>query len=175
MKILTPIIKTIGKVQSPLPKVKHKDFEQIWPNARSGDVILSARPCSLSNLFIPGKYKHAGIIQMDNVIEAKFIGVVSTKLIDFCMKKDSLILLRPKKIFGINILNQVSEKAFQALGAPYDFSFVRGGDSYYCSELIEHCWEGFVEVPKRKAYGKNVLNPNDLINHKDWTVVMEIN
>jgi len=147
----------------------------IFHASRSGDVLLSNRPWTLSNYFISGKYKHVGVIHMDHIVEAKFEGVVSTLLVDFCMKKNSLCLLRPRKRFGIGVINDVTTKALEAVGSSYDFSFTRGGQSYYCSELVEHCWGDFVDVPKKKIFNKYVLNPDDLADHKDWKKIIEIN
>lgn len=174
MSLLSLAVKFVGKIACPLPKFKHQDYKRIAALAMPGDVIMSRRPCSLSNLFISGKYKHAGIVVMGNLIEARFDGVVQTDLIDFCMKKNAVCLMRPIPDPKLDVKNKVIEKAIRAVGTKYDFDLSPGADKFYCSEIIKHCWGDYVDIPSKKVLWKEVFEPSDLIGSGNWRVVIAI-
>lgn len=175
MSALNYITKLIGKIKIPLPRMNQIKVAKIKDSLFEGDCILSYTSGSFSNLWIKGKYKHVGIyVGNDYIVEAVFKGVVSTHINDFCFKKDNIAIIRPATGSTIKNRLDVVKRAMKIIGAKYDFDYVRGGDTFYCSEVIEECWGELVTVPVRKILGKTVLIPSDLIGHKEWVLIKQV-
>lgn len=104
-----------------------------YPNA----IILTKTKWCLTNLFIRGKYKHAGIISKCGfeVLEATTHGVRLTPIDKFLSTKSSY------KVFRMAGMSQHEKDMVEAvmydyIGRPYDWLFFWEDASLYCSELV---------------------------------------
>ena len=139
LKAIRPLMVFLGKMTAPwvTKKICEKDYLAIKREMRSGDVILSQINGHATNLFIPGKWKHAAIVCSTGVVEAVGDGVQFTSLFDFLRTKDRVCLLRPKFLSQDEAL-EASRIAFALIGCPYDYFFVGNNKEFYCSELVLH-------------------------------------
>ena len=99
-------------------KIKAHHYHKARYHLFPGTIILSRTHGEFSNLVIPGRYSHVGIIATDgmSVIEAISEGVVKTDLIDFMLKKDEVCIMR-SSFFDQDDMVQVSIEAERHLGS----------------------------------------------------------
>jgi len=129
-----------------------------------GFIILSRKRWQLTNLFIPGHWKHAAICCVDTnyVVEAVGDGVKKTGFSDFLSKSSEFIILRPlfcdeheRKLAALWAERQV--------GKPYDYGFGSCNTELYCIELIAHAYSfarGGYAVHSRLLFGNLFFIPD---------------
>lgn len=160
------ITQWIGRQRVPYSKklLTSTDFYDIVKLARPGDILCATRYGEISNLFIPGDYKHAAVYvggEIPTVIEAVGKGVVETKLVDFVMSRDLCVLLRPRWTDGA----QAVVEAWKLVGKPYDYQFRAGNDAFYCAELIKVIYGTDKSPIVEKARWKTlVILPQDFVD-----------
>src|ERR1017187_3330210 len=104
------------------PCVTHDEIDQnIVPKLEIGDVGVHCDHGFLSNLFIPGSFKHAWIhVDQTQIIEATHEGVLQ-KSCRNPLRTDDLVIVRPK--LPLSAKMEAVERAKTALGFVYDVNF----------------------------------------------------
>lgn len=152
-RLLKPIIVWVGKIHSPWSeKGAIKDWYKLVEVLKPGDVILSTTMGHLSNVFNPGKYKHAiAYIGLENgvpmIIEAIGRGVIKRPLVECISEKDEIAVIRSrdpeiqKKVNFKRGLEWINKQ----VGKPYDYYFDMNSyhkfSNFYCSELCYYWWK----------------------------------
>lgn len=136
-------------------------------------IILTKTKWCLTNLFIRGRYKHAGIITKDclHVIEATTHGSRLTEIEVFLSNKSKY------KVFRMAGMSQhekdmVETMLYGYVGRPYDWLFFWEDASLYCSELVATIYNrarpDFFKITDR------IIEPSELLR-ADIEVVYEFN
>ena len=145
-----------------------------------GDVLLGRTFGELTNLFIPGKYKHAalfacGVSDYPYAIEAIGTGVQKSDLIDFMLKRDIVGIYRMK---GIDYKQSVDivELAKKYIGFPYDYEFRSDNKAFYCSEFVYSCYKETIgerfKFEMWKRFGSMTVMPSDIARAEEvWQQV----
>jgi hypothetical protein len=164
------------------PKVSHEKIDEIKKLIKPGDVGLHRDIGFLSNLFIPGKFKHAWIfVDQDEIIEATKEGVLQ-KSCRYPMRTDDLVILRPK--LSLKARKEAVKKALNIVGFKYDVEFEfdlkeeffhlnKHDQAFTCIEVIAYAYYQYFEVLGFEwayQYGRKVLYPSVVINPA-WDVV----
>ncbi len=136
-----------------------KDIKQ-FPN----HIILTKTKWCLTNIFIRGKYKHAGIITEDckYVVEATTHGVRKTELKTFLQNKNKYLIIRPQN-YSEEEKKIVEFLMYDYIGRPYDWLFFWEETSLYCSELVALV---FNRVRQGLFSTKGIIEPSELLNDK---------
>lgn len=125
-KILIPFHRRLSK----------REIDFFTKNMFDGYLIVTHTPWQLSNLFIPKKWDHVGLITYDHqVIEATTKGVVKTPLLDVVKRVNNYEVFKPTFLNTVERY-QVIESAEKFIGADYDFEFETHNKDIYCSELV---------------------------------------
>lgn len=154
-------------------KMKKDERIFFYENDFSGSVILTRVNKCLSNIFIEGYYKHAGLIDGNFVIEAKTKeGVISTPIEKFLSDKDEYVILC-KKNSNDEDLMKIVHSARKKIGVGYDMLFEENDDEFYCSEAV---YDSIVEADNDFSidYGGKIILPQDLYNKEKFSIVKEI-
>ena len=80
---------------------------------------------------------------------------------DFC-RTDGICVLSTEKDTSMAI--GIAKKL---IGKPYDYSFSSSNKKYYCTELVNICYNGLFNKDKIKTFGKSVLLPDGIFNSKE--------
>lgn len=105
-----------------------------------GDILLTRTHGEFGNLFIPGMWKHVGIVGFEgDVIEAITVGVTSSHLFDFLKKRDIVRLVRPQTLQSVR--TDAALAALRLVGSRYDFEFQSDDEEFYCSELVSTAYK----------------------------------
>lgn len=136
LQMLTPVTRDIGKVQLPHHEITSKDYRDIKELLKPGMIFLTRTNWALSNMFIPGAYKHGAMFFGENtVVEAIGEGVVKTDLIDFLLTKDNVRVMTP--IFAdLHEMADAAAFAGTLVGRPYDYQFRSNNKAFYCFEVV---------------------------------------
>ena len=170
-KIIKFFVKIIGFFCFyPNKKMDAQEREFFYGQDLTGCAILSRTDFCLSNLGIKGKYKHSGIINRNEVIEATTSGVHRTPIDTFLHDKSHYVVLY-KKFSNPDMALMAVNFAEKAIGLDYDFIFEHNDEKFYCSELVhdsfKHADKGFNLSP-----GK-VIEPMELYNKNYFTILLE--
>jgi len=176
LEIVSFCSKSLGIFQDPFMKVRitSKDYREVQALLKPGQTLLSKKSGELSNLLIPGKYKHTAIVKDKNtVIEAVTVGgVKETDLIDFIMGKRSIALLEPLFATEEEMI-VVPMIAASQKGLPYKFDMefsITKITAFYCSMLNFYCYfMACKEMPftLREILGVQNVAPSDFYEAKD--------
>jgi uncharacterized protein YycO len=174
-RLITPISKLIGKIHAPFSTrlIVGDDFYSIQAQVQSGDIILSQVRWHLTNLFIPGMWKHAAIV-VDNktIVEATGEGVHFSSLYDFISTKDYLIVLRLKSDDKTTpvIASAISQKF---VGCGYDYEFDNKNNQYFCSEVADTAYRmaGVELITPTNYLGISRIAPIDLYESQKLKVI----
>ena len=166
--LAVPIIKFIALFHKPDDLVNSSDFEGLKKLLQDGDVLVSRTDWELSNVFMPGYWKHAGVYIDGHVYEAVTAGVRKTLVEEFFFKKDHVGLCR----YGLPLYKEKLEVGQTYLetkiGSVYDWSFEMGTkNKFYCSELAYYFlaivfddFESKFTIPK--TFGQKSIKPTDM-------------
>lgn len=171
-----PII-WIGKIELPKRKITSYDLYKL-KDLLPGDVLLSRQEWSLSNLLIPGFWKHGAMYIGEKggvhyVIEATANGVMLNPLIDFCLTKDYILVRRPLFANHSEMSTAVA-LSITVLGAKYDYMFNRGNNEFYCFELIHWAYENEGSpFELRETMGVLTVTGDDIANTRKFKTIYD--
>lgn len=169
IKFVTWASPIVGRIASPWTRKKihahdYREFTIMFPD--EGTILVTKTNGELGNLFIPDFWSHVAIYTGNGtVIEAVGQGVVETDLIDFMMKKDFIVAVKPK---GVTVpeMSEAVKHARTQIGKPYDFSFQTSDiKAFYCSELIQWSYNQvnkFIPFKEREVLGVKTFTPDDI-------------
>lgn len=166
LKAFRPFIIWAGEIQTHQVVMPDKSLQSLLLQARPGDVLICHRKYALSNLGIPGFWKHAALFgnSVYPVIEATGKGVVSKTWAKWLYSYDYVMCLRPTFLDKDQAYSAVIYAASQ-VGKPYDYDFSPGIEAFYCSELVY--WAYKQSLPQdnpftlRKTFGVDTVVPED--------------
>lgn len=177
---LIPVSRFLGEIAAPwvTKEITGVQYAKIISKIRPGDVLVTRVYGHLSNVLIPGYWKHAAIVRPDGagVIEAIGKGVLSTDLVSFCTSKDEVAVVRPT--FGDAGMGSLAAATAAALlGAKYDYEFSLGNAAFYCAELVYVAYRAVrsdLGFGPRARLGVLTVTADDFYEaHKWWTPVYD--
>ena len=181
LKIGYPIIKLINKVELPKRKISYLFYHDSLLQLEIGDILVTKRDYTLTNLLIPGKYKHVAIYigyinDAPYVIEAIGKGVTLTSLGIFLLRKDHAAILDP--IFASKQQKiAAAEEAKHLVGRDYDNDYKSGNEAFYCAEIVWFCYDKIIKPSPfilNEVLGEKTITPDDFYNAKDkWKIKIE--
>jgi hypothetical protein len=192
LHILAPLTRLVGKIHSPWTRklIKAKHLHELQRAVLPGHVILTMTRGELTNLIIPGTYKHGALcLSTGSVIEATTRGVVQTDMIDFALSKDAIAVLEP--IFEVpegsisqmngRLMVDAAAWARDQEGKAYDFELKDSIKEFYCFELLGqsylNAWQKWFpgkECPwvPRETMGVLTFTGDDFLKAKNkWRVI----
>lgn len=170
LSIALPMTKFLGKLHAPY---SHKmitgyDYYAAIEALKKGHVLITRTRGEFSNNFIPGFFTHAAIYYggpSELIIEAVGEGVRYIPLAQFMLHKDFVAILEPTFIDEAK-MSIASEVAWSLKGTPYDYFFEPGHKAFYCSELVQFCYDAValqssMPFTKRETMGIVTVTPHD--------------
>ena len=158
------------------PKVSHEEIDHILSLVKPGDVGVHRDRGFLSNVFIPGIFKHVWLHSEDGkVIEAIAHGVVERSA-RYALRTDDLVILRPKVS---TVARKTAVKtAKNVVGFKYDTAYDfdlksefthldKHDQAFSCIELIAYAYYPYFEKLNFEwnvHLGKKVLYPGVVVN-----------
>lgn len=169
LRLSIPIQKWLQKIHQPYPLVKGDFYVRARSLIQPGDILLSRETWHLTNLFIPGFWKHAAIIDTDceYVIEAVGDpdGVRRVLLAEWILTKDYVVILRcPESWYG----KFAAVRAGHQVGKKYDYIFKTGSKEFFCNELVAWSYKR-----KFKTHFGHTPVPTDLVMDPDVHAVVD--
>lgn len=170
LKFLTPFTKWVGKIQLHETAMPDSAFDDIADFICDGDVLLSRKMWALSNVGIPGFYKHATIYLGGYIYEAVGEGVRRVPLAKWLYTHDFVCVMR--STFCLPEVSQMAAvHASKQVGLPYDYQFEPGVKAFYCSELVYWAYQvannNQSPFVLRKTFGVDTIQPQDFRNATD--------
>lgn len=180
LRFLKPVSRSIGKVRiSCSPLITNKIACIVSSIVSPGDVILLKKRGNLTNLMIPGEFKHAAIVSHDyRIIDAVDPAVRINSIAEVLLEYDSCAVLRARFLKSHECLN-AARSAFKQVGLPYDFSFEDESKAFYCSELVTYCmkkaWGRKEPCPwqHRDIFGMLTTVPQDFYDSSKFLKIFE--
>ncbi len=188
-KTLEPLVRFIGKIHDPFLKdvMALSEAPTILDTLQPLDIILATTLAHLSNVFNPGKWKHAIIyIGKDEngvpmIIEAIGKGVIKRSLYECLATKNYISICRVKEQLTKKAINRGLAFCEAQVGKPYDYGFdmVTGHkyQNFFCSELAYYTLKEALpdlDFKLMKSLGVNTVSPGDFYKaKKKFDVVFE--
>jgi uncharacterized protein YycO len=166
LRLVRPIIKFIDGFHLPHTNIDDDAFEILLRDLQDGDILLSRNNWNLTNLTIPGFWKHAAIYCQGYAIEAVGDGVRKEHFAKWLFTKDHVIVLRPTFCHEL-VRSAAGVVAASMIGKPYDLDFSPGVEAFYCSELVYWSYDEAMgnESPfkPRTIMGVETIAPDDFV------------
>lgn len=160
-------------------RVNADQIRTILESLEEGDIFLSKHNGYKSNSLIPGFYNHVGLYVGENkIVHSIGEGVVKYDILKF-LRCDSVAQLRYNGADGLK--EHACEKALELYkaGTKYDYTFTKGNESFYCSELINKCYKHIFDhlfkhvkskwIPRfivRKIIKEEIIIPQSLYDNE---------
>lgn len=148
LNLLTPLQKWIQRLGYIENSFTEEDVEHMYQLCEAGDILGSYETGRITSWFIKGEYDHIAMVTDDMmVIEAvgdKFVngnnvgGVRKVPLKEWIWKKNHIFIMR-HKTYGIG--TKASKSYYTLIGMSYDYTFDRGNEKMYCSEIPYICYQ----------------------------------
>lgn len=154
-------------------KVKGTQIRSILNIIKEGDIIFRRYTGYLDTILMPSFWCHVALYIGDNkVIQALGSGVNNEDILDYC-RCDSISLYRPKA--DVDQVNYALNKAKKLLedNITYDWKFVKGNNSVYCTELVNECYNNIFDKDYEIIAGNTILTPDGLSKSKLITFLIE--
>jgi len=185
----------VGRLKSPSSlaiRFSERQKQVVYSQLKPGDIILTYSEGYMSNIFLPGTFKHgiifAGIrsewkekdlgkLQLedqkssmiqpeDDIIEAVSEGVISNSMDNILEDHiNRLLILRP--IIDLNNVSEALRTAHSFLGNGYDFAFDFNDASFQvCTEIIYRSYNGIedIQFELTKRAGVMTLSADDILH-----------
>ena len=147
LNLLTPVQKWIQQLGYIENNFTVEDVDYMADLCQAGDILGSYESGRFTSMFIKGEYDHIAMVTDDKmVIEAvgdKFVngknvgGVRKVPLKEWIWKKNHIFIMR-HKTYGIG--TKASKSYYTLVGTSYDYTFDRGNEKMYCSEIPYICY-----------------------------------
>ncbi len=137
LALVQPLLWWLAEIHWPFTKrtIQPEWVSKIKPRLRAGHVFLTYQRGAPTNLVNRGRWKHAAMyLGKGQVIEATHTGVAEIGLLEFCLDKDMIVVLRPK-FCEKGIMHEAVKKAREFIGLKYDFAFSLRNKAKYCAEI----------------------------------------
>lgn len=142
------------------PKIhllKGYEIRQVINILKPGDILLRSYKGYMNAVIMNDQYSHAGLYIDDNtVIHSVREGAVKEDILDFC-RADCICVIetiaKGDPIKAIEIANGL-------LGVPYDYAFDPNDVEFYCTELVDKCYDHIYQLDYKRIAGKMVLTPD---------------
>lgn len=181
LRIMEPILKVVGAWKMPFGKyLTQEEVSTALSIIEIGDVLVSRNEWCLSNMFIPGWYKHVAIVARPKgddlsgyVIEAVSPSVRSIELKKWLMSHHHVRVLR---FSDPTVASRVARLSVEYIGTPYDYLVWPGANSLYCVELIGECFEeilGKIPFKSRLVWGVPTSYPDDPVQSQEFVTVFK--
>ena len=190
------VVTQVGDIKSPVKSpliFTHLEKEFIKKLLQPGDIILTFSEGYMSNIFLPGYFKHGimyigdrnnwtqaewGIMDIsienknnihngDDIIEAVSEGVVSNSILKVLDTKiNRMLILRPQ--LTESEINRALKSAHAYLGNSYDFNFdFNDAGTQVCTEIIYRSYNGLgkISFPLTKRVGNMTLSGDDICHY----------
>lgn len=157
---LVPAIKFMSNIHSPWShkQTTGEDYYKAWTILKPGYLIFTHTSGELTNVTIPGFWKHCAIyckaghdIVDELVVDATRKGVTAHPLASFLLHTDYFVILKCKDLTDEEH-EEIASHATEKIGCQYDFQFALNNDSFYCFELA------FAAICEQQ--GKQVFEPS---------------
>jgi|APCry1669188910_1035180.scaffolds.fasta_scaffold00028_29 uncharacterized protein YycO len=147
-------------------KIKGEEIRMILNDIKPGDILFRRYDGYLDTILmsISSFWCHAAIYVGDNnVIQAVGTGVNSEDILNFC-RCDSLALYRPSVTYNQVVYAIDKAKELVKEKAQYDWKFESENSNFYCSELVDTCYNNIFKDDYDYVLGNNILTPDGLSN-----------
>lgn len=145
-------------------KIKGEEIRMILNDIKPGDILFRRYEGYLDTILMPSFWCHAAIYVGDNnVIQAVGTGVNSEDILNFC-RCDSLALYRPSVTYNQIVSALSIAKELVKEKAQYDWKFESENSNFYCSELVDTCYNNIFKNDYNYVLGNNILTPDGLSN-----------
>lgn len=158
-------------VISVLPKIRFStsytaitgaQFNYFGENLMKGDLVFSSDRSKLSYYLVGGEWAHVGIYVGDGIIvEAVQPKVCETSVFTFCHHADEVAIGRIA-YDSPSDLERVTAMFRGHVGMPYDSMFEKGGEAFYCTELIMSLLGGYIRLPAIRMGKKDPIEPDEI-------------
>lgn len=167
-KLIVPLEKFISIFKKPECKTTTAQYLDLLSKIQDNDVLFSKTNWEVSNLGIPGPYKHIAVYRAGLVYEAVTEGVRAVSLAEWFFKKDNVGVGRYSMVLTADQLSSGLGFLQSQVGDPYQYDFaVFGRKSYFCSAYWYAYMESMVTnfsslFPKNLMFGLvPSLSPSD--------------
>ena len=166
--VVSPLAKLIAFFHKPDSDVNTLEFVALKAMIKDGDVLVSRTNWSLSNIIMPGYWKHCAIYMNGHIYEAVTSGVRKTSLEEFFFKKDHVGLGRYSDALDSARLATATDVLESCLGEAYDWTFLGASKKYYCSELVFVALDELyphLQFEHSTILGQSIVTPTDVWNN----------
>jgi uncharacterized protein YycO len=152
-KIKHLLVQFFGKIWIPHRFQVDKDYAKIIAViAKPGDIILSRTHWRLSNLAIPGRWKHVAVVGAEGmVIEAVQPVVRCVSLVDMLCEHDEVALYRFLDLVP-EVRQRIALSAAYWIGVSYDEDFDEDPSDLYCTELAIDAFKEVMQPPSEPCW-----------------------
>jgi hypothetical protein len=146
-------------------KVNGVEMREIISILKPGDILLRRYDHYLGSITIPGYYSHAALYCGDNyIIHMLGKGVTKEDILTF-LRCDDITILRHNDEQQIQKAIKTAQEVLEKKVA-YDYSFDPDTHKFYCTELIDYCYNFIISSTKEKDH---TILPDDLLHVSEFS------